>query len=244
MSSSTYSTEDKKSRFTGVAVTVLLHLLVLVFCFRLVFMNSIMALPMSVIEVSFEPEPEPVKIKPREQSSARPILTGKKVEDAPSEPTKAAEIDDQSGEVEVPVEEPIPVKIDERSLFRSQDKGDVEATASGSNPDSRNLFAGSSEPNAGIGDGGSGFDVSGRSIIGRLEQPTNTSNRDGRVVVEITVDQKGQVTKAQARAQGTTIQDATLWKAAEEAARKTKFNPDVNASPLQTGTITYVFRLK
>jgi TonB family protein len=238
-----YRAENNKGRLAGVAVTVLLHLLVFVFCFRMVFTNSTLALPLSVIEVSLEPEPKPVEVK-KPRFSARPAVSGKKVEDTPPEPTKAAEIDDQSGDVDVPVEEPIPVKIDQRGLFRSQDTGDVEATASGSNPDSRSLFAGSPDPNAGGGDGGSGFDMSGRYIMGKLAQPVNTSNRDGRVVVEITVDQKGQVTKAQAGAHGTTIQDAALWKAAEEAAWKTKFNADLNSSPLQKGTITYVFRLK
>jgi TonB family protein len=235
-------TDNKKSRFTGVTVTVLLHLLVFALCFRMIFINSTMALPLSVIEVLMEPEPEPVK--PKEvQFKIKPVITGKKVEDTPSEPTKPAEIDDH-GDVEAPVEKPIPVKINERALFRSQDIGEAEGTASGNNPDSRALFTGDSDPNAGASDEAPMFDLNDRSIMGRLEQPTNTSNKDGRVVVEITVDQKGQVIEARARTRGTTIQDVVLWKAAEDAARKTKFNTDFKSPPLQKGTITYVFRLK
>jgi TonB family protein len=210
----------------------------------MVFLNSTMALPLSVIEVSIEPEPEPVEIKPKDDFQIKPLVTGKKIEETPTEPAKAAEIDDQSGDVEVPVEKPIPVKIDERGLFRSQDIGEAEGTPSGNSPDSRAIFTGDLDPNAGASDEAPGFDLNDRSIMGRLEQPANTSNRDGRVVVEITVNQSGQVIKAAARARGTTIQDAVLWKAAEEAARKTKFNTDLKSPPLQKGTITYVFKLK
>ena len=144
--------------------------------------------------------------------------------------------------MEVPVEKP--VEIDNRSLFKSQYVGKVADVASGSREDSKVLFAGYNVPNAAASDEMPSFDLSGRNIMGKLEQPANTSNREGRVVVEITVNQKGQVTKAQARVKGTTIQDAVLWKAAEEAARKTLFNTDIEAPPLQIGTITYVFRLK
>lgn len=234
-----YNTESKKSRFMGVLVTVFLHLLLFVVCFKMIFINDTVVLPMVQIEVLDEPEPEPVM--KTEQFEIKPVVTGKKVEEILSEPTEKAEIDDQ-GDVEVPVEKP--VEIDNRSLFKSQDVGKVADVASGSREDSKVLFAGDNVPNAAASDEMPSFDLSGRNIMGKLEQPANTSNREGRVVVEITVNQKGQVTKAQARVKGTTIQDAVLWKAAEEAARKTLFNTDIEAPPLQIGTITYVFRLK
>ena len=223
----------------GVLVTVFLHLLLFVVCFKMIFINDTVVLPMVQIEVLDEPEPEPVM--KTEQFEIKPVVTGKKVEEILSEPTEKAEIDDQ-GDVEVPVEKP--VEIDNRSLFKSQDVGKVADVASGSREDSKVLFAGDNVPNAAASDEMPSFDLSGRNIMGKLEQPANTSNREGRVVVEITVNQKGQVTKAQARVKGTTIQDAVLWKAAEEAARKTLFNTDIEAPPLQIGTITYVFRLK
>jgi TonB family protein len=195
------------------------------------------------IEVLVEPEPERVEVK-TEQFKIKPLVTGKKIEDVPQEPTEKTEIDDQSGDVEIPIEKPKPVEIDRRSIFRSDDVGTNVGNASGEHIDSKALFSGDHVPNAGASDEVPSFDLSGRNIMGRMEQPANTSNREGRVVVEITVNQRGQVTKAQARAKGTTIQDEILWKAAEEAARKTLFNTDFNSPPLQRGTITYVFRLK
>lgn len=238
-----HSTGNGKSRFTGVLVTVLLHLLVFVVCFKMIFISNTVVLPLMQIEVLVEPEPEHVEVK-TERFEIKPLLTGKKIEDVPQEPTEKTEIDDQSGDVDVPIEKPKPVEIDKRSIFRSDDVGTNVGNASGEHIDSKALFAGDHVPNAGASDEVPTFNLSGRNIMGRLEQPINTSNRAGRVVVEITVNQKGHVTKAQARTIGTTIQDAALWRAAEEAARKTLFNTDLSSPPLQMGTITYVFKLK
>jgi TonB family protein len=235
-----HNPENKKSRFMGLAATILLHALAFVLCFKMIFINSTAALPLSRMEILIEPEQTEIKVK---QFEIKPSVTGKKIEETPPVPAEKAEIDDQSGDVEVPVEKPVPAKIDERSLFRSDDVGKTADNASGAHIDSRTLFPGDNNPEAGASDEVPSADVIGRHID-KMEQPANTSNREGRVVVEIMVDQRGKVTKAQARARGTTIQDATLWKAAEEAARKTTFNTDFNSPPLQMGTITYVFRLK
>jgi TonB family protein len=246
-----HSPEGKKSRFMGVLATVLLHLLVFVICFNMIFINdTTTVLPLMQIEVLEEPRPEPVKVKPepvkinpKPVNINQPAATGQKMEDTAPEPTKTTELDDQSGDVEVPVEKPIPV-IDDRSLYRGMDAGEAVDNASGVYTSSGNLPAGNHDPSTATGDDKPSFDLSGRSIKGELAQPENRSNRDGRVVVEITVNQSGQVIKAQARLRGSTIQDAVLWKAAEDAARKTMFNTDTKSPPLQMGTITYVFKLK
>ena len=52
----------------------------------------------------------------------------------------------------------------------------------------------------------------------------------------------GKVISARAGAQGTTIGDATLRKAAEQAALKAKFN-QIGGTTVQTGTITYRYKL-
>jgi hypothetical protein len=223
----------------GVLATVLLHVLVFIVCFKMIFIDNTVALPLVQIEVLVEPEPEPV-VK-SEQFEIKPLTTGRKIEETPPEPAERARIDEQ-GDVEVPVEKP--VEIDKRSIFHSDDVGKAADVASGNRADSKALFTGDNVPGAAASDEVPTFNLNGRSIMGRMEQPANTSNREGRVVVEITVNQRGEVTKAQARAKGTTIQDSVLWKAAEEAARKTLFNTDFDSPPLQIGTITYVFRLK
>ncbi|MDR2467173.1 MAG: energy transducer TonB [Prevotellaceae bacterium] len=86
--------------------------------------------------------------------------------------------------------------------------------------------------------------LSGRTIVGSLPLPSYNSRNYGTVVVEITVDQNGNVTKSAVRPKGTTVQARELWRAAEDAARKAKFNMKTDAPVYQIGTITYIFSLK
>ena len=65
----------------------------------------------------------------------------------------------------------------------------------------------------------------------------------GIVVVDIWVDNYGNVQKAVAGAEGTTVTDKTLWQAARKAALGAHFNMSGDAPALQKGTITYIFKL-
>ncbi|MFT3740040.1 MAG: energy transducer TonB [Breznakibacter sp.] len=96
----------------------------------------------------------------------------------------------------------------------------------------------------GTGSRGSGFDLSGRSLVGKLNEPSYPKDEYGVVVVEITVDRNGNVINAVPQLKGTTIQDNDLWRVATEAARKTKFNADPNATANQIGKITYHFNME
>ena len=64
------------------------------------------------------------------------------------------------------------------------------------------------------------------------------------VVVSIKVDQYGTVTEAVPGAEGTTVTDKDLWNAARQAALKSHFNQKADAPVLQSGTITYKFKLQ
>ncbi len=96
---------------------------------------------------------------------------------------------------------------------------------------------------SGLGNSGSGFDLTGRSLIGSLPQPSYSIQEEGVVVVQVTVDKYGKVVSAEYQLKGSTTQNSTLKKAAIEAAKKAKFNSDPNASAFQKGTITYHFVL-
>ena len=65
----------------------------------------------------------------------------------------------------------------------------------------------------------------------------------GRRAIEITVDAQGRVQNTAFHPQGSTTQDARLLDAALQAARQARFSPS-EANAVQTGTITYVFRLQ
>lgn len=105
------------------------------------------------------------------------------------------------------------------------------------------------DPNAtngtgtGLGSKGDEYSLEGRYLIGSRPKPVYNVQESGRVVVRIVVDREGRVTHAEHRLQGSTTTSSALINAAIDAARKTRFNSDPNATPSQEGTITYVFDL-
>lgn len=87
--------------------------------------------------------------------------------------------------------------------------------------------------------------LKGRTVLGGLPSPgVYAVEREGIVVVQIWVNNYGEVTKAIAGAEGTTVTDKTLWAAARSAAMSTHFNMAADAPVLQEGTITYRFDAK
>lgn len=103
---------------------------------------------------------------------------------------------------------------------------------------------GNSSTGAKSGVGGYGtFNLGGRSIgAGGLPRPVYNVQEEGRVVVTITVNPSGQVIATSINRLTNTV-NATLRKAAEEAAKRARFNA-VDGVNNQTGTITYYFNLK
>ena len=91
------------------------------------------------------------------------------------------------------------------------------------------------------GQGGAGFSLTGRDAVA-LPWPKYDSNKQGKIIVKIWVDRKGNVTNAEAPMKGSTIVDVGMVKLAKSAAMKAKFSKSDNAVETQIGTITYVFR--
>lgn len=127
-------------------------------------------------------------------------------------------------------------KVDQNALFT---KGRVKKGSGGST----GVGEGSGKGSGGEG-GGSGisFSLAGRGSKS-LPGPTATSPENGNIVVEIRVDQEGNVVFAKAGARGTTLwEDKNLWRRCEQAAKKSKFTAKPDAPELDPGTITYIFR--
>lgn len=94
----------------------------------------------------------------------------------------------------------------------------------------------------GIGGYGT-FDLNGRSLgEGGLPRPVYNVQEEGRVVITITVNPAGQVIGTGINKRTNTV-NAALRKAAEDAAKKARFNR-VDGVNNQTGTITYYFKLR
>lgn len=242
---------------TGLVATVLLHLLLLLVLLLPCAIRIPSATPSFEVELGAPEEPLRPPVEPEKKEVKlpevvrKPTLIQERLAErtssgaspqpiAPPAPTKAATIDN-TGDVEV--QQKNQRAIDNRGLYQSDDSGTVTATPSGER-DAKTLYRGTSEGRDvnNHADEVSSFNLNGRTVVGKLGQPENRTNKEGRVVVEITVDRQGKVIQAKAIAKGSTVQDATLWRAAEEAARETTFNTD--AKVVQSGTITYIFKLR
>ena len=124
----------------------------------------------------------------------------------------------------------------------AQMEGNKGAAASGTGTEGSK--EGNSSTGAKTGTGGYGtFDLGGRSLgTGSLPKPAYNVQEEGRVVVNITVNPAGQVIATGINPQTNTVSSA-LRKAAEDAAKKARFNT-VEGVTNQTGTITYYFNLR
>jgi TonB family protein len=170
--------------------------------------------------------------------------------EAPLQGTRANEARETTVGTEGDVEIPEPERdheIDQRALFptaNNSDKDTLAAQVADKITDA--LTPGHAQGNTRVGnpEGEPSAKLQGRSVMGSLPLPAYNIQNSGTVVVRIQVNREGTVTSAIAGETGTTVTDRTLWKAAEEAARKAKFNVSRNAPESQQGTITYVFKLK
>jgi len=88
--------------------------------------------------------------------------------------------------------------------------------------------------------GGNSWSLNGRSLNGTLVTPSYDNNVEGKVTVNIRVDENGNVIGATIGSP-TTISDAATRNAATSAAKRTRFS---SGNGVSTGSITYNFKLR
>ena len=97
-------------------------------------------------------------------------------------------------------------------------------------------------PNVGVGGFGGSFNLSGRSLrTGGLPRPEDRIAEAGTIVINITVDPRGDVISAEI-GRGTNIDNPIMRESARDAARRAKFN-SIQGTNNQSGTITYRYRM-
>lgn len=126
-------------------------------------------------------------------------------------------------------------EINQNALFRG---GRVKKGSGGDAGEGKGDGKGSGGDGAGSG---TSFSLAGRGAKS-LGKPSSTSKETGSVVVEIRVNQDGDVVSAKAVLRGTTLLDTNIWRLCEQAARKSKFTANPDAPELQKGKITYIFK--
>lgn len=248
--------QNKVSRATGVVLTVSLHVVLIVFCIFAGFTyldppppeQEQILIDFDEVEIE-KPRQTWRGTSPRAEEKSKDINLvqqsqaqheGSKTNEAPE-----ATIGD-NGDIEVP-EPPREKPIDRRALFSAAnnktEKDTLAAQTAREVTDA--LKAGHAMGNTETGEtrGEPKARLAGRTVNGTLPRPTFGVQAEGIVVVEIWVDNYGQVQKAVAGAEGTNVTDKTLWQAARKAALGAHFNLSADAPALQKGTITYIFKI-
>lgn len=95
----------------------------------------------------------------------------------------------------------------------------------------------------GLGDKDIGGGLSGRGVAARPNSKEQ-SQFTGKVVVQVCVDQSGNVVSAKKTNKGTSTTDLQIIQFAEKEARKFKFKSNASAPDRQCGTITFDFTVK
>jgi len=250
--------QERNSWVTGIVVTVAVHVLIIVFgsFSGLKYIYPPPEEKSILIEFDQVMEQDPIKVKtgtqPRmENPDPSQHINLVKASEAQVEGKKANLAQEATvgpdGDVEVP-EPPREKEINRRALFHSADNTTDKDTLAPQTAykASDELSAGHASGNAKTGKttGEPNAKLKGRQVLGQIPSPSYTANKDGVVVVSIWVNNYGEVTKAIAGADGTTVTDNELWTAARNAAMKTHFSMSPDAPVLQEGTITYNFKLR
>lgn len=146
-----------------------------------------------------------------------------------------------------PIDEVKPREVDPRSRFPGN-RHDSKSPSQGEDKEAGNQgrIEGAESDNYEGESGDSEFQpdwsLEGRRPRMEFPKPTYATNEAGIVIIEIQVDNLGNITSAVYHAKGSTLPPTSaLVQEALEAARKAKF--DESEQDLQIGTITYAFRL-
>lgn len=186
--------------------------------------------------VAMKPQKKPVKSKTEVKTSP------KKQPEQPKQPTKTPEqiAAEKRAAAEKAAAEEAAKKI-AGAFGKGSSMGNRGTGTTGSGV--QGSPTGNSNTGKSIGVGGVGsWDLNGRSLTGSLPIPVYNVQDEGRVVVTIVVNPSGRVISTSINKRTNTVSTA-LRRAAEEAARKARFNVTDGVNN-QTGTITYYFKLR
>lgn len=186
--------------------------------------------------VAMKPQKKPVK--PKTEVKTPP----KKQPEQPKQPTKTPEqiAAEKRAAAEKAAAEEAAKKI-AGAFGKGSSMGNRGTGTTGSGVQGSSTGNSNTGKSTGVGGVGS-WDLNGRSLTGSLPIPVYNVQDEGRVVVTIVVNPSGRVISTSINKRTNTVSTA-LRRAAEEAARKARFNV-IDGVNNQTGTITYYFKLR
>lgn len=227
-----YDPNDRRSVRWALIVTALYAVMVgCAFAFVAFDLDSLPRSAELVIEfLEPEPEPEPQPEPPRPKIA---------------EPRQHDRVDPVQNEQQVSGKQEETRTVNPKALFR-QPTGGTDEPENAGNPKAKE---GDEDKAHGTGgglnaDGNDQLDkgLQGRGLVGALPKPSFPGNKSGKIIVRVTVNEKGIVTKAEFQRTGSTLNDSDMIEAACQAALKARFT---EGHAMQSrGTITYYFNLK
>ncbi len=247
--------KNKNDRLKGIIAAAIFLLLLFVLSLFLGFHYPVPPIPDVGVEIEMGgsgssggiegqeviPEPTPVT-QPSPSSATKTFVT----DDRPENPYNPPVVTPATKPVEAPekVQPEQPKKsVNPDAMFPKKGTSGQPGTGSGSGTGSGTGTGKSSGDGTGTGTGpGSGpsFSLVGRTAK-ELPKPAYYSNNQGKVVIDVQVDQMGYVQNAQYNSKLSTTSDLQLRTAAISAAKKSRFSVKENAPVIQQGTITYTF---
>jgi len=203
--------------------------------------------PEEFIEETVEETTEESPIMTQDTEEAPSISAKKEVEKKEEKKKDPVERKPQPRQTEPKVEEK--PKIDPRAMYSGRKSNTTYSGSQGNTSGSGNQGSTTGDVDAtnyGLGGGSGnrpGFYLEGRNALS-LPTPNIDTQKEGKVVVQIKVDRQGNVVDAIPGVKGSTTLDSYLLSVAKKAALSSKFDSKSDAAFYQSGTITYIFRLK
>lgn len=170
---------------------------------------------------------------------------------------KAAITENEEKIVQKPIE-PILPKIEERkpnqkAIFTGfSKKSSATSEGNGTGIGNKGVLDGSesdiySGRSTGLGTAGDGNSMIGKGLLGRkltgIPDINDNSNKTGRIIIKVKVDNNGNVISADYTAEGSTISDNDLVSKCESAARRAKFSSAAERD-VDYGTLVFKFSIK
>jgi outer membrane biosynthesis protein TonB len=141
-------------------------------------------------------------------------------------------------------EQPKQPSINQNALFKRSNKsqGGSEGVTQGTgNQGKAGGNPNSTRYDGTPGNGGRGWSLEGRGLVGSKPQISYESNEQGKNVVKIWVDRSGKVVRAEANQRGSTITKPYFADKAKDAALQFHFTAKPDAEEPQIGYVTVVF---
>ena len=245
--------KEKKDKGIAVAGTIIVHALIVLVLFLMAFRTPLPLPGEEGVEVdlgmmnqgmgNIQPEKPaiPQAAQPQQQkSNSKEDIVTQNDEEAPAiEKPK-----NTKPKQEKPAEQPKPT-VNNRAIYRGSNNpqagGSEGITGQPGDQGNPNGLAGvrQYEGNGGRGNG-AGYDLGGRGAKS-LHRPDDDFSEEGKIVVDIWVNRAGQVVRAEVATKGTDIINSAMRQKAIQAAKRSTFAADSEASEEQHGTITYTF---